>query len=294
MRNGELVGQSGSRIELPVASGGVRPTSDQGRWAMARDDEREESYKILVVDVDDLCLKALYLELDTAGYEVWPAVDGREALAYIRSHGLPHVAILEYSLPGIDGLELASKLLKICDVPVMVMSARSDTRTVLKVFDTRAEDFVAKPLDYPIILARLKRLLRRVGGYSHAVRSRLRIDDWLEIDLSRRLARVDGKSIRLSSAENKLLHLLLRDAGSTLSPRYINQRLWPQADAFDDGALRSLVYRLRIKIERDLRKPMYVETQRELGYRFGGWVQPAEGCGKSLPSHDVKASDAAC
>ena len=269
MRDREVAAMPASRIEKPHAGDGSQPGRGLAGWALAEDKERRETYKILVVEDDVLCLQLLQLELDSAGYEVWPAVDGREALAYLKSHGLPHVAILDYFLPGMTGPEIASKLLKICDVPIMVTSARSDTETVLKAFEKQAEDFVAKPFEYPVLLARLKRLLKRVGSHSHAARSRVRIDDWLEVDLSRRLARAGGESICLSPTENKLFHLLLRDAGTTLSSSYINQRLWPQADSFDEGSLRTLVYRLRSKVEQDPKNPIYISTHRGSGYRFG-------------------------
>lgn len=225
-----------------------------------------QHYKILIVDDEPVTLKQLELAFEAQGFEVWPVQSGSEALKAVQTQGLPHLVLVDYLMPDMTGLECAARLTELSDVPVVVMSGRNDTDTELRVFETEADDFIAKPINVPILLARIRRILKRQGDSSPE--RVLRVDEHLELELGRRTARVDGTEISLSNAETKLLSLLVRNAPRVMRCEFIFDVLWPMAEVFDEAPLRALIYRTRRKIEPRPERPRYIMTQRGIGYRF--------------------------
>lgn len=226
----------------------------------------DRQYKILIVDDEPVTLKHLELAFEAQGFEVWPAESSSRALSTLQTRGMPHLVLIDYLMPGMTGLECAALLQTFSDVPVVVMSGRSDTATVLRAFEVAAEDFIAKPINFPVLMARVRRILKRHGDA--AAERRLRVDEYLELELGRRRAIVDGAEVRLSNAETKLLSLMVNSAPRALRVEYIFDRIWPLAEVFDEAPLRALIYRIRRKIEPRPRKPRYLKTERGLGYRF--------------------------
>ena len=225
---------------------------------------------ILVVDDDPMAAGSLKVTLEANGYAVWLASSGPRALNVLEANGLPDLALLDVMMPGMDGLELGRRIQKATDLPIVMVSGRSDSETISRAIEEVAEDYVCKPFDVPVLLARIKRVLKRRGGFHHAAEPSIRIDDWLELEPTRQAAIVGGQRVRLSRGENKLLLILLRSAGRTLPADVLQTRLWPQREFFDEGALRTMIYRVRKKIEPVPARPRYVITDRGLGYRFVG------------------------
>lgn len=226
-----------------------------------------ESKRILTVDDDPVTRKILKLALEQAGFEVWGADSGEEALQMLETLGLPHLAVIDIVMPGMDGIELSARLQEFIDLPIIMLTGVNDTRTVVDVINRLAEDYVVKPFEAEELVARVDRLLRRIGDYSYALEPRIRVDGRLEVEFARQLAYVDGKQVELTPTETKLLYLLMRNAGHTLLTGYLLRRLWPLEEVFED-ALRTHVYRLRKKIEASARRPRYVLTRRGFGYSF--------------------------
>ena len=224
-------------------------------------------FRILLVD-DDPVIRHLYARiLEEGGFEVWPTSSGPEALRLLEQKGLPHLAVIDIKMPGMSGIELGRKLQGLADLPVIMVTSVDDIGIVVETIDTVAEDYIRKPVEPAELVARVRRVLRRIGDFSYALEPRIKIDDRLEVEFARRLAFVEGRPVELTPTENKLLYLLMRSAGRTLLTDYLLRRLWPDEEAFEDS-LRNHVWRLRKKIEETPRRPRYVITKRGLGYRF--------------------------
>lgn len=222
-------------------------------------------YRALVVDDDPTILKIVELTLEEAGFEVWLATSGAEALRVLEQRGLPHVALVDIMMPEMDGLELCRRIHQSLDLPIIMLTSVKDVRTVVETIDEVAEDYVTKPFEPDELVARTRRLLRRIGDYSYSLERRVRIDERLLVEFARRRVIVDGRPVDLTPIETKLLYLLVRSAGRTLQNAYLLHRLWPVEEAYEE-ALRTHVWRLRKKIGDSPRR--YVKTVRGIGYRF--------------------------
>jgi DNA-binding response OmpR family regulator len=221
----------------------------------------------LIVE-DDPDLRALIRrQLEAAGYEVWAAGSGEQALDLIRQRGLPHLALVDIVLPGIDGLSLARKLQEGADLPIVLLTAVSEEDTVVQSIQNLAEDYILKPFKPREMVARIERVLRRIGDFAYTLEPVIRVDEWLSIDFAHQRVWVEGRPVALTSTESKLLHVLMRHGGRVVATDFLLSRLWPSEEVYED-TLRVHIHRLRAKIEPDPTRPRYVLTERGVGYRF--------------------------
>lgn len=228
----------------------------------------EEAFRrILVVDDDPDILSTVSMTLELEGFEVFQASSAEEAERQIERHGLPHLALVDIMMPGTDGLELCRKVQNYCDLPVILLTAVDDDQTKVRSIDEIAEDYVTKPFHPPELVARVKRVLRRIGDFGFRLEPETRIDERLAVDFAGKRAVVDGESVALTPTESKLLHILLTNARRTVRTDYLIGRLWPHDEVFED-TLRVHVHRLRQKIEPKSSKPRYLVTHRGEGYVF--------------------------
>lgn len=226
-----------------------------------------DAYEVLVVDDDPDILRVVRAALESQGLEAATAGSGREALDWIESNGLPHLAVIDIRMPGIDGLELARRILRASDVPLVMLTAVDDEHTILDALEHLAEDYLTKPFNPKELALRVKRVLRRMGDFHYARAPVVRIDDHLSLDLVGRKAVIGGDSVPLTPTETKLLHILIRSAPRTVTVDYLLRRLWPLEEVFED-TLRVHMHRLRRKIEPEPAVPRYLVTQRGVGYSF--------------------------
>ena len=237
--------------------------------------------RILVVDDDPDIVSTSRSALELAGYEVWSAESAEAAIQTLEDRGIPHLAIVDINMPGIDGIALSRRIKESCDLPIVMMTAETDAIAVVTAIEEFAEDYITKPVELPVLIARVGRVLRRIRDFSYAVDPIMPIDDRLGIEFTRCRALVDGCEVQLTPTETKLLHILVRDAGQTVRTEYLIHRLWPLDEVFED-TLRVHVCRLRGKIEVDPREPKYVTTVRGQGYRFP--ALPDRGSARRRPS----------
>jgi DNA-binding response OmpR family regulator len=226
-----------------------------------------EIQRVLVVDDDPKIRRLVELKLDHAGFEVFVAASGQEALDIISRCGLPHLAIVDIMMPGMNGFEFCETVQEFSDLPVVLLTAVDDEETIIQGIERFAEDYVVKPFSPRELLARVQRVLRRIGDFAYTLDPVSRVDDRLGVDFAHQQAIVEGQRIDLTPTETKLLYILMRNAGRTVTIDFLLRRLWPLEEVFED-TLRVHVHRLRQKIEADPRKPRYVVTERGLGYRF--------------------------
>ena len=223
--------------------------------------------RILVVDDDPAILRLVGDKLDRAGFEVWTASSGQQALDAIDRRGLPHLAIVDIMMPGMGGFEFCRTVQEFTDLPVIMLTAVDEEEMIIQGIELFAEDYVTKPFSPRELVARVQRVLRRIGGFAYTLAPVMQVDDRLAVDLAHRRAIVDGRPVDLTPTETKLLYILMRNAGRTVTTDFLLRRLWPLEEVFED-ALRVHVHRLRQKIEPILRQPRYIVTERGLGYRF--------------------------
>lgn len=223
--------------------------------------------RILVVDDDPRVRQLVKLKLDRAGFEVLTAACGEEALDVIARRGLPHLAIVDIMMPGMNGFEFCQAVQQFSDLPVIMLSAVDEEETVIQGIEHFAEDYITKPFSPRELLARVQRVLRRIGDFAYALDPVVQVGDYLAIDIAHQQAVVDGQPVDLTPTETKLLHILMRNAGRTVTTDFLLRRLWPLKEMLED-TLRVHIHRLRQKIEADPSEPRYVVTERGLGYRF--------------------------
>jgi DNA-binding response OmpR family regulator len=238
-------------------------------------DTPEELQKVLVVDDNSYTLRIVRHTLQTAGYDVHTAASGETALSHIAERGLPHLAIVDLHMPpGMSGFEFCRSVHQYSDLPIIMLTAVDDKDTVLEGLEKHAEDYIVKPFSPGELVARVRRLMQRMGEFAYPLASPTYVDERLQIDFPQRCAVVDGQLISLTPTETKLLYLLMRDAGETVTTEYILRRLWPGEAAFEDR-LHVHLHRLRRKIESkdEENYEPYILSERGTGYIFQQYVE---------------------
>jgi DNA-binding response OmpR family regulator len=224
-----------------------------------------DSARILVVDDAADTRLMLSLRLQREGYTILTAGSGQEAIELVAKEGLPDLAVLDIMMPGMDGFVVADELRQMGDIPVIFLSALSDTNTKVEGLNRYAEDYVTKPFAFSELLARIRRVLMRVAP-ERTLEPELQIDDRLRINFSQQYAVMDDKQITLTPTENRIMNILYHNRGRVLSPGFLLSKVW---DPTRKGTVESLwvhVRRLRSKIEPDPDNPRYVLTVRGQGY----------------------------
>ncbi len=227
---------------------------------------REEA-KVLVIEDDAVLRRLLQLYLSGAGYGVVEAVSGEEGLrgAYRER---PDLIVLDIMLPGVDGWEVCERLRQLCDVPILILSAKGLVGDRVRGLQLGADDYVTKPFDMRELLLRMRAILRRVRGpigydseYS---------DGYLSLRLGEGMVMREGHLVSLTSLELQLLACLLRRRGRPVNPREILQEVWGPEYGGEVHYVKNYIRRLRQKIEEDPSDPQYILTERGIGYRFVG------------------------
>ncbi len=226
------------------------------------------SQRILVLDDDPGILSVVEVTLEEAGFEVITACSGKDALDLLSRRGLPHLAIVDIRMPDMDGFGFCTAVHSFSDLPVIMLTAVEEEETVIEAIERFAEDYVTKPFKPRELVARVRRVLRRIGDFAYTLQPVTQVDDHLQVDFAHQRVLVDDNPVDLTPTETKLLYLLMRNAGRTLTTDFLLRRLWPREEVFED-TLRVHIHRLRKKLEQDCDDaPGYVTTERGVGYRF--------------------------
>ncbi len=227
-----------------------------------------QSYRILAVDDSSIILHMVSSTLEKAGFQISTALSGEEALEQLKKEGLPHLAIVDINMPfGIDGFEFCEAVLEYSDLPIIMLTAVDETDTVIQAIEQYAEDYITKPVSGGELVARVRRILRRMGNFAYQLNVETAVDDYLAIDFAGCRALVGDQELTLTPTETKLLYILMRSAGRLLSTEFILKRLWPLESVYEDR-LRVYVHRLRGKIEKEPNNPRYIVSKRRRGYIF--------------------------
>lgn len=226
-----------------------------------------ESQRILAVDDNTFTLRIVQHTLEQAGYQVVTATSGQDALKLMNRHGIPHLAIVDLHMPLMSGFEFCHEVHEFSDMPIIMLTAVNTEETIIEGLEKHAEDYIVKPFNPNELVARVKRVLDRMGDYNYTLESVTIVDDRLQINFPGREAQVDGESVSLTPTETKLLYILVRNAGRIVTTEFLLNRIWPMQNAHEDR-LHVHVHRLRRKIEANHNEPTYVIAERGTGYRF--------------------------
>lgn len=225
--------------------------------------------KILVVDDEKLLVKGIKFNLENDGYEVHCAYDGAAALEMAKAESFDLI-ILDLMMPEIDGLEACVKIREFSDVPIIMLTARSEDTDKLIGFECGADDYLTKPFNILELKARIRALLRRASAGTTARESaQITVGD-LTLDMDQRVIIRDGETVDLTAKEYDLMELLMKNPRRVYSRENLMNVVWGYTYAGDYRTVDVHIRRLREKLEKNPAEPAYIMTKWGVGYYFKG------------------------
>ena len=224
--------------------------------------------KILVVDDEKLLVKGVKFNLENEGYEVECAYDGAAAVEMARN-GRYDLIILDVMMPEVDGKEACLRIREFSNVPIIMLTARSEDADKLMGFECGADDYVTKPFNILELKARVRALLRRAAGAQRSRGTVLTVGD-LSLNTEERVAIRDGQVVDLTAKEYDLIELLMRNPRRVYSRENLMNVVWGYAYAGDYRTVDVHIRRLREKLEKNPAEPEHIMTKWGVGYYFKG------------------------
>lgn len=227
-------------------------------------------YNILVCDDEKDIVSALTIYLTTVGYRVLPAYDGTEALDLLRREDI-HLVLLDVMMPKLDGIATLTRLREVSNVPVILLTAKSEDTDKIQGLNLGADDYVTKPFNPVEVLARVKSQLRRYlqlgGGTVRPEALRL---GGIALDDRTKEVTLDGDPVSLTPREYEILRLLLASPGTVFSPKRIYRAVWGEEPFGVENAVAVHIRHLREKLEIDPSNPRYIKVVWGQGYKMEG------------------------
>lgn len=223
---------------------------------------------VLLIEDDRHIRRFLRVSLEAEGWRVFETETIRQGLVDAATRK-PDLVIADLGLPDGDGVDLIRDLRTWSQVPVIVLSARSDEGDKVRALDAGADDYIEKPFGVPELLARVRANLRRPRALAEgdAAASTFTLGD-IEIDLAARIVRKAGAMVHLTPLEYRLLGVLVANAGRVLTHRHLLREVWGPAHVEQNHYLRVFMANLRHKLERDPAQPTMLLTETGVGYRL--------------------------
>lgn len=224
--------------------------------------------QILVVEDDAPVRNLITTTLKANDYRYLTTANGEGAVAEAASHN-PDIILLDLGLPDIDGVEVIRRVRSWSNVPIIVISARSEDSDKIDALDAGADDYLTKPFSVEELLARLRVTQRRLALMKGVQAQQAVYENGaLRIDYSSNCAYLSGEELRLTPMEYKLLCLLAQNTGKVLTHKFILQNVWGNSLESDIGSLRVFMTMLRKKLEKTPGSPQYIQTHIGIGYRM--------------------------
>jgi two-component system, OmpR family, KDP operon response regulator KdpE len=223
--------------------------------------------RVLVVDDEPQIVRALRINLSARGYHVLTAPDGAGALR-AAAEGRPDVVVLDLGLPDLDGTDVIAGLRGWSRVPIIVLSARTDSVDKVQALDAGADDYVTKPFGMDELLARLRAAVRRSSAGSGDDEQAVIEAASFTVDLAAKRVRRNGAEVHLTPTEWGVLEVLVRNRGRLVAQKQLLRDVWGPAYATESHYLRVYLAQLRRKLEPEPSRPRHLLTEPGMGYRF--------------------------
>ena len=224
--------------------------------------------KILVVDDERLLVKGIKFNLENEGYQVETAFDGKTALDMAANNHYDLI-ILDLMMPEIDGLSCCMKIREFSNVPIIMLTARSEDADKIIGLESGADDYITKPFNILELKARIRAMLRRSGGAQARQDSTITVGG-LTLDTDQRIALRHGEPVELTAKEYDLIELLMKNPRRVYSRENLMNVVWGYAYAGDYRTVDVHIRRLREKLEDNPAEPAYIMTKWGVGYYFKG------------------------
>lgn len=227
-------------------------------------------FQILIVEDDPPIRNLIATTLKTHEYKYLLAKNGEEAILQASSYA-PDVVFLDLGLPDIDGIEIIKRIREWSNMPIIVISARSEDEDKIEALDAGADDYLTKPFSVEELLARLRVMQRRIAllkSDSEINEKSVYTNGRLKIDYAAGCAYIEDAELKLTPIEYKLLCLLAQNTGKVLTHKYITQKIWGSAWDSNVASLRVFMATLRKKLEDENASVVYIQTHVGIGYRM--------------------------
>lgn len=234
-------------------------------------------YMILVVEDDPSVKSLITTTLQMHEYRYITASNGSAAIMQTTSHR-PDIILLDLGLPDMDGVDVIKKVRTWSNVPIIVISARSEDTDKIDALDAGADDYLTKPFSVEELLARLRVTQRRLAIMQNENKTNESVftNGTLRIDYAAGCAYMNGEELHLTPIEYKLLCLLAHNIGKVLTHTYITQKIWGSSMESDIASLRVFMATLRKKLESNPNSPQYIQTHIGVGYRMMKVEEPLQ------------------
>jgi len=226
------------------------------------------THKLLLIDDSPDLQKLVGMYLERDGYEVIRASNGQEGLRQL-TRQQPDLILLDIMMPEVDGWETCRRIREVSNIPIIMLTAKSQEKDIVRGLEMGADDYITKPFEPSELRARIRSLLRRTKEMATQDRSpQVLEDEWLYIDLSRRVIKVDDQPIELAPTEFRLLAALVRKLDCVIPHRQLLRQVWGPEYSDEIHYLKLYIRYLRQKLEKDPSDPQYLLTEWGVGYRF--------------------------
>ncbi len=227
-------------------------------------------YNILICDDQPDIVNALKIYLKPEGYTLFEAFNGVQALDVIRAHPI-HLVILDVMMPQMDGITATAKIREISNIPIILLTAKSETEDMVLGLNVGADDYMTKPFVPVEVLARVRSQLRRYAQLgSQDSRSDELVVGGLVLNDAAKVATVDGEPISLTPIEYAMLRLLMKNPGKVYSTKALYEAVWRESALGSEGAVAVHIRHLREKIEINPSEPRYLKVVWGQGYKLEG------------------------
>ncbi len=233
-------------------------------------------YNILVCDDEKDIVSALEIYLTSEGYRVFKAYNGKEALGVIQKEDI-HLVLLDVMMPEMDGITAMVEIRKITNIPVILLTAKSEDNDKVLGLNIGADDYITKPFNPIEVMARVKSQLRRymsLGG--GAVKPSVLAVGGIELDDNAKIVTVDGDVVNLTPTEYDILKLFMENTDTVFSPKDIYRLVWNDSPIGAEGTVAVHIRHLREKIEITPAEPRYIKVVWGKGYKMSGGTENAQ------------------
>ncbi len=263
----------GARFTFTIPA--VRDACDGDSASRGSPKRGKRRSRILVVDDDPQTLRYVRHALTEAGFDPIATADPEQVPVLMKQHK-PHLVLLDLVLPGVDGLELMKDLLCMTDIPVIFLSGYGGDEIVSRALESGASDYIRKPFSPTELVARVRAALRKGEAGTSTESAESYVSGDLTIDYVERRVTLAGRTLDLTAAEYDLLLELSANAGRVVTHNQLLRRIWGPAHSGDMRVVRTLVRRLRIKLNDNAANPTYLFVERRVGYRMPKSQEPGQ------------------